>query len=190
LHSELAQYIHELRRPSFETEQFDKLTIKEKKKIVKKQKLYASKLGRSIITGKHDKLKLKDRTGIGKTVSTDFKKLRSALEAMKLQLWGGNKDGLISALSWEAENTPPEAARGRGKDSVPKKPINAINALAGTSGDKVISLVILAHDTSAADVRDLEKDIKTYAEHAKTKGIAIVYMTMTDLYKFRVGSAP
>jgi len=121
-------------------------------------------------------------------VVADYQFLKHRLIEMGLYLWGGNVKGEISAISWEAESAGLGTNRHR-DDNVPAKPKSLINSMLST-GRKNASLVILCHDTSAADVKEVRQDILDVEAYAKEKDCEINYYTMSSLYKLVVGKAP
>jgi len=52
------------------------------------------------------------------------------------------------------------------------------------------SLVILCHDTSAADVAEVRTDLQYIEENAKKANVTLQYHTMSSLYMKLVGRKP
>ena len=124
--------------------------------------------------------------GAAHTVAVSFNTLKIALTQMQLHLWGGDTTGKISALSWGAES----AGAGMGRtDNVPEEPKRRIDSTLAKKL-KSTSLVILCHDTTAADVDEVRRDIKDMEAYAKEKDCEIIYHTMSSLYNVVVGRDP
>jgi len=99
-------------------------------------------------------------------VAREFSLLQNKLKDLGLILWGGRKDGGISANSWQYES----ASHKTQIHNIRKK-------------NKDDSMVILCHDTSGGDVLEVRKDLLNMESIAEEAGVDIKYHTMSNLYK-------
>ena len=139
------------------------------------------KTARGIIKGQY---KPGDKNNAISTVATNFATLKAGLNSLSLHLWGGSATGAISAQSWEVESSgDPTKHRG---DSLKL----AYMQLHYHNVKKDRSLIILCHDTSQPDVKEVERDILMMEDFAQKNNLEIEYHTMSSLYKILTGNAP
>jgi len=119
--------------------------------------------------------------------ATDFHTLEATLKKLRLHLWGGKAHGGVSAVSWQAESAGPRTGR---TDNVPEKQITMMRKEIPRSASKAGSCVILCHDTSSRDVKEVERDIKAIEHVAKETSTLLRYHTMSSLYKQVTGKNP
>lgn len=117
--------------------------------------------------------------------AANFSALQAGLRRQNLHLWGGKKSGTISVQSWEVESA------GKSKDitridTLDEKFMNDLFK----RDKKDHSLVILCHDTTAADLKEVKKDILLVEKYAKKYNAIVEYYTMSELYKKVTGNAP
>lgn len=55
---------------------------------------------------------------------------------------------------------------------------------------QICRTVSLCHDTTAGDVKEVRNDIAQIEAQSKSKGVRIVYHTMSSLFEKVVGQAP
>ncbi|VAW68869.1 hypothetical protein MNBD_GAMMA10-1179 [hydrothermal vent metagenome] len=116
-------------------------------------------------------------------VAREFSLLQNKLKDLGLILWGGRKDGGISANSWQYESASHKTQRGKNDFDVIKNSniYNKIHNIRKKNKDD--SMVILCHDTSGGDVLEVRKDLLNMESIAEEAGVDIKYHTMSNLYK-------
>ncbi|MGH6872652.1 MAG: eCIS core domain-containing protein [Rhizomicrobium sp.] len=141
-------------------------------------------------------------------VETDFKLLKSTLNALNLVLWGGGgtsvdtDPGKISSQSWTAETSGAGAREDTTTDVVdPSSKTKTTSGLPGGHGqfDKLIAtmktgdvkgMVILAHDTftqpasknNQDDIRAVKADREYMEAQCAAQKIQLEYRTMSSLF--------
>ncbi len=126
-------------------------------------------------------------TGPTQTVAKEFKSLQAEIKKLGLHLWGGASTDKVSVQSWEAES----AGVGTGRtDNMPQIPKKMMEVSLPKRPSKTGSLVILCHDTSQADVKEVKRDIAEMEAVAKATNTTIKYHTMSSMYKQVVGREP
>ena len=130
-------------------------------------------------------------------IEADYKTLKSSLKEMKLLLWGGSRDpDLIGQTSWEAESSGSLslhdtitysvthlAQRQRRYSNYKGRYAGKFEKLADRMKDgERRSWVILAHDTSKANIDAVLQDKSTMEAHARKTGVKIEYVTMSTLF--------
>jgi hypothetical protein len=117
-------------------------------------------------------------------VAADYDTIRTTLDTLKLNLWGGSASGpTISALSWEAESS------GSGlTDNVTDKFKGLVDEF--SSVHRVRWLIVLAHDTNDANAKEVKADVDTMEAYAAANGVQIRYYTVAGLWQQVRGSAP
>jgi len=120
-------------------------------------------------------------------VAANMGKLRTKLKELNLHLWGGDPGGNIYNKSWEFESAAANTGR---TDSLNASGIRDKLTEIGKRATKMASDVILCHDTTKADVIQVKDDIKEMEKQANKDDTKLVYHTMTQLFKLRVGRDP
>jgi len=135
-------------------------------------------------------------------VVADFEKMKTTLSSLGLHLWGGSsKASEISNLSWEAETSGVESRadtttlhvspqRARSSKASKDNPGIFERTVDIVTEEKPRSLVILAHDTTSNDIKEVGIDNTKMNEYALSKGVRIEYCTMSQLYEKVRGTAP
>ena len=125
--------------------------------------------------------------GAPAVVATDVALIMSTLRTLNLHLWGGSATGPeVTNQTWEAESSG-VASR---TDDVVRRFKGVVDRLAAGTRTTPGSFVILAHDTSTADVTQAGTNIAAMETYATSKGVRIEYYTMADLYTILRGAAP
>lgn len=120
-------------------------------------------------------------------VATDVALVMSTLRALNLHLWSGSASGPeVSGNTWEAESSG-VAAR---TDDVVRRFTGVVDALARGTRTRPGSFIILAHDTTQADVTHAGVNIAAMETYAITNGVRVEYYRMADLYQILRGSPP
>lgn len=137
-------------------------------------------------------------------VKAGFDMMIKKVGSLGLHLWGG-KGGTkpeVSALSWEAESSGVakradnitkhvSAARKADPDSAKDNPgkFERLTDLVVKDG-KSRSLIVLAHDTTSADVKEVGVDKSKMESYATSKAVKIEYYTLSGLYEALRGTKP
>lgn len=151
----------------------------------------AKKIRTSVLEGK-------DVSSFGEKavqIQKDYKLLKSTLSELDLLLWGGGMvPEQIKGQSWEAETsgspyrtdnaTKKVSSQRSGKETNPGV---FERRIAGMGDGEKRSLVVLAHDTLAADSDAVLQDKKEMERIAKDQGIRIEYVTMSTLFEHNTG---
>jgi hypothetical protein len=121
------------------------------------------------------------------TVAADVSLVMQTLKTLKLHLWDGSASGPeLRRNTWEAESSGVPART----NDVATRFEGVVNQLASGARTTPASFVILAHDTTAADVAMAEKNIGLMEAYAISKGVRVEYYTMASLYQTLRGAAP
>lgn len=118
----------------------------------------------------------------------DLRTLKTTIEKLGLHLWGGASSDSISAQSWEAESAAKLSATDQNRgaqqrtDDVPRRQIDMMKLQIPRRPSKSGSFVILCHDTSAKDAKEVLDDIVEMERVAKETGTKIKYYTMSSLF--------
>jgi Domain of unknown function (DUF4157) len=121
-------------------------------------------------------------------VATDVALVMSTLKTLDLHLWGGSASGAeVTRNTWEAESSGVTPAR---TDDVVRRFTGVVDKLAAGTRKTPGSFVILAHDTTKADVAQAEANIKSMETYATGKGVRVEYYRMADLYQLLRGTPP
>jgi peptidoglycan/xylan/chitin deacetylase (PgdA/CDA1 family) len=119
-------------------------------------------------------------------VKADYEAILATLSELGLVLWGGTSSGpLLLNDSWEAEASPEGGKLANNAVSQFKKVVNVV-----VDEGKPHSLVILAHDTFAANPPAVKKYVAEMDNYARSKDVKIEYYTMMGLYLALRGTAP
>ena len=128
--------------------------------------------------------------------------MKTELASLGLHLWGGSKSAAeIQTQSWEAETSgvykradsttyhvSPERAKNpksaEDRAGVFERTVNLVTE------DVPRSLVILAHETTSNDIKEVGFDDAEMNAYALSKGVRIEYCTMSQLYEKVSGAAP
>ena len=120
-------------------------------------------------------------------VATDVALVMSTLRTLNLHLWSGSGTGPeVTRNTWEAESSGVPART----NDVVRRFKGVVNNLASGSRTRPASFVILAHDTTQADVAMADTNISTMETYATAKGVRVEYYRMADLYQILRGSPP
>ncbi len=120
-------------------------------------------------------------------VVTDVTLVMSTLKTLNLHLWGGSASGPeITRNSWEAESSGVPA---RTNDVVTRF-TGVVDSLANGSRTRPGSFIILAHDTTQADVTQASANITAMETYATGKGVRVEYYRLADLYQIVRGTPP
>lgn len=120
-------------------------------------------------------------------VAANLRTLKDKLKSLDLHLWGGDPGGNIYNKSWEFES----AAANKGRtDSLTASNIRDKLTEIGKRANKMASDVILCHDITKEDVIHVKEDIMEMEKQTNNDNTKLVYHTMTQLYKLRVGRDP
>jgi hypothetical protein len=120
-------------------------------------------------------------------VATDVALVMSTLKTLNLHLWGGSATGPeVTRTTWEAESSGVKART----DDVVKRFQGVVDKLASGSRTRPGSFIILAHDTTQADVTQAGANINTMETYATSKGVRVEYYRMADLYQLLRGTPP
>ena len=114
-------------------------------------------------------------------------KIEQKLKELNLHVWSGDPGGNIYNKSWEFESAAANTGR---TDSLNASGIRDKLTEIGKRATKMASDVILCHDTTKADVIQVKDDIKEMEKQANKDNTKLVYHTMTQLFKLRVGRDP
>jgi len=121
------------------------------------------------------------------SVVTDVALVMSTLRTLNLHLWGGSASGPeVTRNTWEAESSGVPA---RTNDIV-RRFRGVVSNLANGSRTRPASFVILAHDTTSADVAQAGTNITAMETFATSQGVRVEYYRMADLYQILRGSPP
>jgi polysaccharide deacetylase len=129
-----------------------------------------------------------------KQVSDDVDFMKKKLASLGVHEWGGVAGQDPAVQGWEGESEPKEAKK-MTDNAIPK----AKWAIDHSKPGAPRSVVILAHDTAVEPepkggpynrVQKVAQDMKVIEAYAKSNAVRIEYVTMSDLYTKRVGSAP
>lgn len=121
------------------------------------------------------------------TVATDVALVMSTLRRLNLHLWGGSASGPeVTANTWEAESSGVPART----DDVVRRFQGVVDNLASGRRKRAGSFVILAHDTTQADVTQAGSNIGAMERYATGKGVRVEYYRMADLYELLRGTPP
>jgi hypothetical protein len=125
--------------------------------------------------------------GTPAVVSTDVALVMSTLRRLNLHLWGGSATGAeVTTNTWEAESSGVPART----NDVVRRFTNVVDALASGSRTRPGSFIILAHDTTRADITEAGANIARMESYAISKGVRVEYYRMGDLYRIVRGTAP
>jgi len=128
--------------------------------------------------------------------------MKTTLSSLGLHLWGGtSKASEIQNMSWEAETSGVESRADTTTYHVSAERAKNPKAASDNAGvfertvdrvteDKPHSLVILAHDTTSNDIKEVGIDNVKMNEYALSKGVRIEYCTMSQLYEKVRGTTP
>ena len=131
-----------------------------------------------------------------KKVSDDVDFMKKTLASLGVHEWGGVAGDDPAPQGWEGESEPKEAQAAGLVDNAVKK-FTGVADLAKPGVQH--SLVLLAHDTPVEPepkggpwnrVQKVAQDMKLMEAYATSKKVRIEYVTMSELYTKRVGSAP
>ncbi|MGH8050923.1 MAG: DUF4157 domain-containing protein [Arenimonas sp.] len=126
-------------------------------------------------------------TGAPAVVATDVALIMSTLRTLNLHLWDGSATGPeVTSQTWEAESS---GVSSRTNDVVTRF-TGVVDRLAAGTRTRPASFVILAHDTSAADVTQAGTNIAAMEAYAVSNGVRVEYYRMADLYTILRGSPP
>jgi hypothetical protein len=121
------------------------------------------------------------------SVSTDVALVMSTLRTLNLHLWGGSASGPeVTRNTWEAESSGVPA---RTNDVVTRFR-GVVDNLANGKRTRPGSFVILAHDTTSADVTQAGTNITAMETYATRNGVRVEYYRMADLYQLLRGTPP
>lgn len=125
--------------------------------------------------------------GTPAVVTTDVALVMSTLRTLNLHLWGGSASGAeVTTNTWEAESSGvPQRT-----DDVVRRFTGVVDALANGSRTRPGSFIILAHDTTQADVTQAGANITAMENYAVSNGVRVEYYRMGDLYQIVRGTAP
>jgi hypothetical protein len=135
-------------------------------------------------------------------VKADFDLLLKTLADNGLHLWGGGASAAeVTGNDWEAESSgvkaradtllgeqaklDPDARRTK---SVEKFPAVLAQIAAGKRASA--SFIVLAHDATAADVKQVANDVKTMEDLATAAKVTLEYHTQSELYAAVRGRNP
>ncbi|MDB4950663.1 MAG: polysaccharide deacetylase [Gemmatimonadetes bacterium] len=135
-------------------------------------------------------------------VKADFDLLLKTLADNGLHLWGGGASAAeVTGNDWEAESSGVKAradtllgegakldAGARQAKSVEKFPAVLAQIAAGKRASA--SFIVLAHDTTAADVKQVANDVKTMEDLATAAKVTLEYHTESELYAAVRGRQP
>jgi hypothetical protein len=136
------------------------------------------------------------------SVRADFEFVKQRLAALKLHEWGGTPGQDPAVQGWEAESEPEEISQPKAPHGLTNDVISRFEGTVKQTAKTgaLHSLVILTHDTKlsteakkTAGFRRADKvaqDLKQMEAFAKSQGVRLEYVTMSDLYQRRAGSAP
>jgi hypothetical protein len=126
-------------------------------------------------------------SGTPAVVTTDVALVMSTLRTLNLHLWGGSATGAeVTSNTWEAESSGMPSRT----DDVVRRFTGVVDALANGRRTTPGSFVILAHDTTQADVTQAGANITAMEDYAVNKGVRVEYYRMADLYQIVRGTAP
>ena len=119
-------------------------------------------------------------------VKADFDLMLATLRGLGLHEWGGGTgEKEIAANSWEAESSGVPQR----KDTINSKFNNMIEKM--KSGKRATgSFIILAHDTTAADVQEVSSDVDEMERIALEAHVRLEYYNLSDLYRVIRGEEP
>lgn len=120
-----------------------------------------------------------DLSEAGRKVRDDLELVLRTLNENDLHLWGGGGENEVPALSWEAEASGVPEER---TDNIGNKFKWAVKKIESGEREEV-SFVVLAHDTSSADVTRVGQHIEWMEEVAEDANILIKYHRKRDLYE-------
>jgi peptidoglycan/xylan/chitin deacetylase (PgdA/CDA1 family) len=143
-------------------------------------------IARAVIDGSPLNVTDATRAAVAK-VRADVETLRARLPQLGLRLWGGTPKPGLPAQSWEAESAGDGTRR---RDTVNGAVRSVMGKLASGAGPRTRSLLILCHDTTAADLTEVRRDIQEIEALAKKSKVTTRYHTMSSLYRVVVGHAP
>lgn len=140
-------------------------------------------------------------TGVADLVRTDYANMQLTLSKLGLHLWGGagRDKPETSELSWEAESSGAAARADNLTYHVSEKrkanpahgedrPGKFERTVGQVTETQPRSLVILAHDTTAEDVAEVQVDIEAMDAYARDKDVRIEYYTMAQLFAILRGT--
>lgn len=120
-------------------------------------------------------------------VVNDMALVRSTIDSLGLHLWGGSATGPeLTGNTWEAESSGVQART----NDVVRRFKGVVDRLASGARIRPASFVILAHDTTAADVTQAGINIHEMEAYATGKGVRVEYYQLADLYAILRGKAP
>jgi hypothetical protein len=125
------------------------------------------------------------------TVTADVSLVMSTLRRLNLHLWGGSASGPELTRSsgfstWEAESSGVPART----NDVVRRFQGVVDNLANGSRTRPGSFIILAHDTTQADVTQAGTNISQMETYATGQGVRVEYYRLADLYRIVRGTAP
>jgi hypothetical protein len=121
------------------------------------------------------------------TVATDVALVMATLRTLNLHLWGGSATGPeVTRTTWEAESS---GVASRTNDIVTRFK-GVVDQLATGHRTRPGSFVILAHDTTSADVTQATTNISAMESYATSQGVRVEYYRMADLYQLLRGTPP
>jgi len=120
-------------------------------------------------------------------VATDVALVMRTLRTLNLRLWGGSASGPeVTRTTWEAESSGvPERT-----NDVVTRFTGVVDRLADGRRTRPGSFVILAHDTTAADVAQAGTNVAAMETYATRQGVRVEYYRMADLYQLLRGTPP
>jgi len=125
--------------------------------------------------------------GTPAAVITDVALVMSTLSTLNLHLWGGSATGPeVTSNTWEAESSGVPART----NDVVNRFTGVVDALASGSRTRPGSFIILAHDTTQADITQAGANISAMEQYAVSKGVRVEYYRMGDLYQIVRGTPP
>jgi hypothetical protein len=125
--------------------------------------------------------------GTPAVVTTDVALVMSTLSTLNLHLWGGSATGPeVTSNTWEAESSGVPART----NDVVRRFTNVVDALANGTRTRPGSFIILAHDTTQADVTEAGANIAAMENYATSNGVRVEYYRMGDLYQIVRGTPP
>ena len=152
-----------------------------------KAKLDPEATFRAIVAAQNARDPLKGLDAGAQEVEDDFDLLLATLKANGLHLWGGGDAGKpeVTGNDWEAESSG-VPARADTLHATFNTMLNGVKAGKRTKG----SLVILAHDTSQADVDHVAADVAEMEKLAVGASVRLEYYTESQLYRVVRGTPP
>jgi hypothetical protein len=155
--------------------------------VAAKTKMNTETAFRAILAAQNAPGPLKGLDAGAQKVKDDFDLLLATLKQHSLHLWGGSAAGKpeVTGNDWEAESSGVPSR----KDTLHatfKTMLAGVKAGKRTTG----SLIILAHDTTQADVDHVGADVAEMETLAAAASVRLDYYTESQLYQVVRGTAP